>query len=56
MTAVFRAYSPSSGRGTIAVPSRQRAVYTADSLNRLADDQNPADWIVQRGHIEWENP
>ena len=57
MTTVYRAYSPSRGRGTVPVRSRQRATSTADSHNRIDTERGqPCDWVVQEGHIEWDKP
>lgn len=58
MTAVYRAYSPTRGKGTTVTDDRSYAAGVAGTRNQLAavhPDQT-ADWYVQAGHVEWETP
>ena len=60
VTTVYRAYSPSQNRSGTTYTDHTRAQSQAAVRNQFVDcDPNadqPADWIVQTGHVRWENP
>lgn len=58
MTTVYRAYSPTRGKGTTVTDDYSYAAGVAGIRNQQAavyPDHIP-DWIVQAGHVEWETP
>ena len=59
MTVVFRAYSPSRDRAGTTYADHARAASQAAVRNQFIDcDPNtdqPADWYVQTGNVQWED-
>ena len=60
MTIVYRAHSPSRDRSGTTYADHARATSQAAVRNQFVDcDPNtdePADWYVQTGHVQWETP
>ena len=55
MTVVYRAYSPSRDHGGWLCEYHSAAQGRVSTLNQnSAVTGDPADWVVQTGHIQWE--
>lgn len=57
MTTVYRAHSPSRAATLGLTEDRDEMAGTVAVLNQGARlGIYPPDWIVQAGHVRWENP
>lgn len=57
MSTVYRAWSPSRGWGTSVTDlPGDAATHAATNNQHCAVDGGQADWVVQAGTVQWEDP